>query len=113
MQTLRETFIKNLKHFRKVKNFSQEKLSKEINMGMTYINQIENKGTWPQPEIVDKIATALDIKTSELFLEEGCNANLVLKDKKQFIDELSTKIKTEIFDDIQKGIEKAICEGLK
>ena len=42
---------------------------------IAYINQIENKDTWPQPEMVDKIAEILGIPPSALFREDGCPEN--------------------------------------
>lgn len=70
MNSIRETFVNNLKFYRKQKGISQEKLSYVVGKSIAYINQIENKDTWPQPEMVDKIAEALGIPSSALFDEK-------------------------------------------
>ena len=62
MNSIRETFVNNLKFYRKQKGISQEKLSYAVGKSIAYINQIENKDTWPQPEMVDKIAVALAVR---------------------------------------------------
>ena len=67
---------------------------------MAYINQIENKDTWPQPEMVDKIAAALNITSSELFEVQGCpdNSKLIFSQKfgKTLEEELISRIEKEI-----------------
>ena len=76
MNSIRETFVNNLKFYRKQKGISQEKLSYAVGKSIAYINQIENKDTWPQPEMVDKIAVALGISSSALFEENSSPENL-------------------------------------
>ena len=49
MNSIRETFVNNLKYYRKEKGLSQEKLSYLVEKSIAYINQIENKDSWPQP----------------------------------------------------------------
>ena len=71
MNSIRETFVNNLKYYRKEKGLSQEKLSYLVGKSIAYINQIENKDSWPQPEMVDKIAVILGIPSSKLFEERG------------------------------------------
>lgn len=106
MTSIREIFINNLKFYRKQKGFSQEKLSNAINMSMAYINQIENKGSWPQPEIVDKIAEVLQIQSSLLFMTDASPENLKEFDRENYIDCLSerifSKIKTVLIEEIRK-----------
>jgi len=75
MNKIRETFVNNLKFYRNQKNISQEKLSYAVEKSIAYINQIENRDSWPQPEMVDKIAVALGISSSALFEERGCPEN--------------------------------------
>lgn len=100
MNTIREIFINNLKYYRKRKGLSQEKLSYAVGKSMAYINQIENKDTWPQPEMVDKIAAALNITSSELFEAKGCpdNTKLILAQKfgKTLEEELISRIEKEV-----------------
>ena len=92
MTTLREIFINNLKYYRKQKGLSQEKLSYAINMSMAYINQIENKASFPQPEIIEKIAIVLEIRPVQLFDESGSPANIKTFDKEQYINEITEKL---------------------
>lgn len=104
MNSIRETFVNNLKFYRKQKGISQEKLSYAVGKSIAYINQIENKDTWPQPEMVDKIAEALQIPSSALFEENGSPENL----KKRFEEQYGKTIESEILSRIEKDV-KEVC----
>ena len=104
MNSIRETFVNNLKFYRKQKGISQEKLSYAVGKSIAYINQIENKDTWSQPEMVDKIAEALQIPSSALFEENGSPENL----KKRFEEKYGKTIESEILSRIEKDV-KEVC----
>ncbi len=107
MNTIREIFVNNLKHYRKKKGLSQEKLSYAVGKSIAYINQIENKDSWPQPEMVDKIACALEISSSALFEENGCPEN----ERIVFAAHIGKRIEEELLDKISKDI-KDICRTI-
>ncbi len=107
MNSIRETFVNNLKFYRKQKGISQEKLSYAVGKSIAYINQIENKDTWPQPEMVDKIAETLEIPSSALFEENGSPENL----KNKFTEKYSKSIEVELISRIEKDI-KEVCKLL-
>jgi transcriptional regulator with XRE-family HTH domain len=110
MTTLREIFINNLKYYRKQKGLSQEKLSYAINMSMAYINQIENKASFPQPEIIEKIANVLEIRPVQLFDESGSPANLKAFNKDKYIDEITQKLLSGLSCTITKEIRRILSE---
>lgn len=107
MNAIRETFVNNLKFYRKKKGLSQEKLSYAVGKSIAYINQIENKDTWPQPEMVDKIAIALGIPSSALFDEIGSPENA----KMQFEHSFGKSLESELISRIKKDV-KEICSQL-
>ena len=105
MNSIRETFVNNLKYYRKQKGISQEKLSYAVEKSIAYVNQIENKISWPQPEMVDKIAVALGIPSSALFEENGCPENK----KAQFEDKFGKSLEEELLSRIEKDV-KDVCK---
>ena len=107
MNSIRETFVNNLKFYRKQKGISQEKLSYAVGKSIAYINQIENKDTWPQPEMVDKIAVALGISSSALFEENSSPDNL----KTGFAEKYGKAIETELISRIEKDVME-VCKLL-
>ena len=85
MNSIRETFVNNLKYYRKEKELSQKKLSYLVEKSIAYINQIENKDSWPQPEMVDTIVVILGIPSSKLFEERGIPENVKTNFKHRFV----------------------------
>ncbi len=105
MNSIRETFINNLRYYRNQKGISQEKLSYAVGKSIAYINQIENRDSWPQPEMVDKIAEALGISSSALFEENTCPENK----KAVFENTYGQSIEKELLLRIEKDV-KEVCK---
>ena len=80
---------------------SQEKLSYAVEKSIAYINQIENKDSWPQPEMVDKIALALGISSSALFEETGSPENKMEVFKNKFGKSLEMELLSRIEKDVR------------
>lgn len=59
-------FGKNLKHFRKNKNLSQEDLAFKCGLDRTYISGLERGKRNPTLKIISLLAQHLDISMSEL-----------------------------------------------
>lgn len=110
---LRDIFIRNLKFYRKREHLSQEKLSYALDMSMNYINQLENKNSFPPPEIIEKIADILHVRPTELFSEGEAPQNLVASNREDFIETLTERIHARLKDEIQRSITDAISESLR
>lgn len=94
---LRETFRENLKFYRKKAGLTQEKLSELSGCNQNYIAEIERASSkFPKPETIDAIAAALNIRVSDLFIEEGCPKNSVTFDKERFTKEVITKLSDKL-----------------
>lgn len=65
---LKELFGKKLAYIRKKKNFSQMKLAELIDSSPTYISQIECGRSNITIDMIKKLANALDVDASELFI---------------------------------------------
>ncbi|MBQ0001933.1 MAG: helix-turn-helix transcriptional regulator [Treponema sp.] len=106
---LRETFRENLKFYRKQAGLTQEKLSELSGCNQNYIAEIERSSSkFPKPETIDAIAKALNIRSSDLFLEKGCPRNVINFDSEKFtkeiIAELSEKLRSDMFEYFKKKI---------
>ena len=106
--SLRDVFIRNLKFYRKRQKFSQEKLSYAIDMSMNYINQLENKNSFPPPEIIEKIARVLEIRPLQLFDENASPENIFSSSPDKFIDEVAEKVHEKIKDDLWQSLSLAM-----
>lgn len=70
MAELRQTFIRNLKYYRKLKGVRQLDLALELGRNPNYINSIENGKYFPSPETIEQIAAVLEIEPIRLFDRE-------------------------------------------
>ncbi|WP_318659970.1 helix-turn-helix transcriptional regulator [Treponema sp.] len=102
---VRQTFIQNLKYYRKQAGLTQEKLAESIGMSTSYIGDMEARERFPSAETIDKIAEALNIPVSVLFNEKSSPDSLNSAFAKTYAstlqDELSKKINLAI---------KEVCE---
>ena len=65
--TLKQTFIKNLKEFRKNKGLSQMQLAEYCGISIGYIAEIEIGKKFPSIGVIEKIAIILKIEPYLLF----------------------------------------------
>ena len=63
-------FACNIKKYRKIKGFSQEKLASKSGLHRTYISAIERQKRSIALDNVQKIADALEVDTYVLFIPE-------------------------------------------
>jgi transcriptional regulator with XRE-family HTH domain len=68
MTGVREILAYNLKENRKKCGLSQAKLAEKANITTQYIAMIEVSRKFPTPEMLDRLATALEIETYQLFI---------------------------------------------
>ena len=67
MANLRDILAGNLKENRRKGGFSQAKLAEKAGISTQYIAMIELSRQFPTPEVLERIAAALDIEAYELF----------------------------------------------
>jgi transcriptional regulator with XRE-family HTH domain len=67
MATITERFGKQVKKLREAKKMSQLALAQKASLDLTTVNEIENGNREPMLKTIWKIATALNVKLSQLF----------------------------------------------
>lgn len=67
MNRLQMCLANNMKRYRKVKGFSQEKLAEQAGASANYIALIECGKNFPSLKMLDKIADALEVDSLDLF----------------------------------------------
>ncbi|MDR2718890.1 MAG: helix-turn-helix transcriptional regulator [Treponema sp.] len=63
-----EIFAKNLREYRRKCGFSQEKLAEKVGISTQYLAMIEIARRFPSPEVLERLAGAMNRKVYELFL---------------------------------------------
>ena len=103
---LQETFIENLKFYRKKAKFSQKDLSVLLNKGFNYINSIEGGSSFPPPQVIDEISAILKIEPEVLFSKDSSPKNISESFKKQY----KKSLETELIDRVSQEIKKVFRE---
>jgi transcriptional regulator with XRE-family HTH domain len=67
MTDLRLLLAFNMKRYRKILGISQLKLADKMNISTSFIAAIESCKKFPSPEMLQRIAKALQVDTLELF----------------------------------------------
>ncbi|MBQ9282744.1 MAG: helix-turn-helix transcriptional regulator [Treponema sp.] len=111
--SVKETFIKNLKYFRKQSKLTQNQLTLEIDMGLGYINSVEQGIFFPQPDVIDLIANVLKISPSKLFDENASPQNILSNSDENFVDKITESILEKLRPVIKSDINAAIKEVVK
>ena len=106
--TLQETFINNLKFYRKKAGLTQAQLALLIDKSFNYINGIECGVSFPPPDVIEKIVDKIDVLPVQLFGENGCPINIVSFNKEKIVDEITQNLYARLRDEIHKEIEKVL-----
>jgi len=88
MTNLRTILAKNLKENRKKCGLSQSKLAGKAGISTQYIAMIELERQFPTPEVLERIAAALNIESHELFTVPSSVESSMEKLHKEMIKEI-------------------------
>ena len=110
--TIREILSKNLKENRQRLSLTQSELAERAGISTNFVAMIELKHKFPTPETLDRLSTALDIKTYELFTT-SVSQDSVLKKLHEDILINMEKFHQEILKDLDRIIDKAVDKALK
>ena len=102
---LQEVFIENLKKFRKQKGMTQMDLTIAIDKSYNYINGIEQGKSFPQIDVIEKIAEVLKINPAELFDENSISKNIIKRNKEFLAEEIAKKIQQSLCKSIEKDLK--------
>ena len=70
MAKIREILAENIKEYRRKRGITQSELAERSNISANFMGMIEQERKFPAPEVLDRIAEALEIDTSELFITD-------------------------------------------
>ena len=72
---LAHRFGKRLAFLRKTRSLEQHQLGQRVGKGNKFISRIETGQNFPRPDMIDKLAKALQVPVSALFFDEGTDSN--------------------------------------
>ena len=112
MTDIRLVLVENMKKYRKIQKISQEKLAEIIGTAPNYIAMIEVGKKFPSAGMLERIASALNIDTPELFTT---SAVTFIPNNSKSIERMYQEILLEFkqFENIYKQFGKTITEKIK
>jgi transcriptional regulator with XRE-family HTH domain len=90
-QAIKDALGKTIKFLRFRRGFSQADLAEKAGMSITFLSTVERGIKFPQPDILSKLAKALDVEVFELFKTDA-----VPTDSKEIMSQLSEDITKNI-----------------
>ena len=92
--TFQELFIVNLKDFRKVRKISQAKLAELCESSQAYIAEIEVGKKFPSPDMIERIASALNVESYCLFQNKAAAEDKLLTpvQRQEIINQISASV---------------------
>jgi len=79
---------------------SQVKLAEKVGTSTQYLGQIEQNKKFPSPEMLERIAGALEIDSPQLFSMETYSQDAI----QQFKESLKTNLEKAVDDFVDKGL---------
>jgi transcriptional regulator with XRE-family HTH domain len=95
MTSLRSVLAFNMKVQRQVLGISQAKLAEKVNTSTHYIGMIESEKKFPTPEMLERIAAALEIDAPALFSLKSypaAESGTIAKFQEQVLDDIAQVI---------------------
>jgi transcriptional regulator with XRE-family HTH domain len=109
MMSLRNILASNIKENRRKCGFSQAKLAEVAGISPQHIAMVEISRKFPTPEMLDKIAGALNIETYELFSVKPSPEAALDRLRREII----TEIKQTVGESVAEAIEKGFADNCK
>jgi len=100
---IRDILARNIKENRRKSGFSQEKLAEKAGISTPFVAMIEVSRKFPTPDVLDRIAGALNVKTWQLFA--------VQPSPEDAMEQLRMSIVKDIDKVVAEAVKKAIAEN--
>jgi len=111
MANIREILAQNLKENRRKLGFTQPELAEKAGLSLHHIAMIEIGRRFPSPDVIDRLAMALEIQPNELFAVAVPAEKTIEQMQVAILENLNQGIE-KVLDKLDKAIEKR-CEGKK
>jgi transcriptional regulator with XRE-family HTH domain len=101
MESIRDILARNMKAHRKKCGLTQAKLAEKADITTQYIAMIEVSRKFPTPEMMERIARALEIETYQLFSTDPS------------LEAALQQLYRTVADDIERVVAEAIDKKLR
>jgi transcriptional regulator with XRE-family HTH domain len=102
---IRDILAANMKENRRRCGLSQEKLAEKAGISTPFVAMIEVSRKFPTPDVLDRIANALDIKTWQLFAVPASPEEAMERLRRDIVSE----IRQAVGESVDGAVEKALA----
>ena len=113
MVSIREILALNLKEYRRKNGLTQEKLAEKAGISANYLSMVEISRKFPTPEMLDRLAEALNIQTFQLFDPSATPEGALLHLEQAIVENIETVVRTTVKQDIVSELDKIVIKALK
>jgi transcriptional regulator with XRE-family HTH domain len=106
---IRDILASNIKENRRKCGFSQEKLAEKAGISTPFVAMIEVSRKFPTPDVLDRIAGALNIKTYQLFAVPASPEEAM----EQLCRDIVSEIKQTVGESVTGAIKESFVENCK
>jgi transcriptional regulator with XRE-family HTH domain len=92
MTSLRALLAYNMKERRRILGVTQARLAERVSTSTHYIGQIELENKFPTPEMLERIAAALEIDSSQLFSMDSFPSEVIRQFQQGFLSGIELAI---------------------
>lgn len=96
-----------MKEYRRKRGYSQVKLAEQADVSPQYIAMIEMCSKFPKPEMLERLAAALDIETHQLFEVSATPEKALSLLRQDIVDEMA-----QLAANMERVVAKTIKETL-
>jgi len=93
---IREILALNLKENRQKCGLTQEKLAEKAGISANYLSMVEISKKFPTPEMLDRLANALNIETFQLFDASATAEGALLHLERSIINKITSTVEDTI-----------------
>ena len=108
MTNLKQLLALNIKQHRKKQGFTQASLAEKANASTQYIAMIELGRKFPSLDLLERIATALEIDNLDLFSPPPFPAENPKKLQKSFLSDLENEIGKAVGKAVQTSVKAVV-----
>jgi transcriptional regulator with XRE-family HTH domain len=113
MAKIRQILAENMKVFRRKRGFSQVKLAEQANVSAQYIAMIEMCSKFPKPEMLERLAEALDIEPHDFFTVAPTPQDELERIRQDIRQDIKQGFKQDIIGEVVKAIKETLTEERK
>ena len=110
---IRDILALNLKENRRKLGLTQEKLSEKAGISAHYLAMVEVSRKFPTPEMLERLAKALEIEPHELFIVSPSPQNELEKLRQEIKNDIENSLGEKLEQSIADAIEKALSAQQK